>query len=219
MINSKKTIFIIIFILAFGFFLKEKKDLTNQPAFISLDDYSLAQETTIAACPTFHYLVDKLNDNQEIIVRKTQSTNESLTLLEQGKVDLIVSGRALKQTEPDFLFQIIGPGYDFIFQEEIVIFDNEMALIPFYTDLDSAEIIEKFDYISEDNLTETDNPYHYLDKGIVIVFLKDKLKGEIVHVFDQNQSRVRLSRRPRLYYSENLSTEQLNFVKQIIKEN
>ena len=53
----------------------------------------------------------------------------------------------------------------------------------------------------------------------MIVFLENKLKGETVHLFNQNQSRVRLSRRPRLYYSEKLSAEQLNFVKEIIKEN
>ena len=137
-------VIILFFILIRIFSIKPELILFNRAQVLFLDDSSFFEEAiTIAACPTFHYMLEKMVNNQEIITIKTQSTAESLKLLEKEKVNLIISGRALKPEEPDFSFKIIGPGYDFLFQEEILILEKEMNLVPFYTKLSLNLIYEQ----------------------------------------------------------------------------
>ncbi len=165
-----------------------------------------------AACPTFYYMLEKL-EKQRIEIFPTQSTSESLALLEKKEVDFIISGRRLKEKEPDYYFKIIGPGYDFLFQEEIIISKDQIPEIPFYTDLSLTEIKRDFPEITQ--IEKVNDLENYLEKGVIIT--QDRPIGEIVHVFDNQGSRIRLSRLPRLYYSE-LSFQDLESVLKIIKE-
>ncbi len=202
----KKVIFtaslVLIFLIAVGFLFAEKE-----------------KTPTVAACPTFHYLLEELKDISEVNTVKSDSTGESLKMIENGEVDMIISGRALKEEEPRLLSQKIGDGYDFIFAEEVIILEEEMGFIPFYTDLSSEKIINDFSYISEENLSRVDNPYDYLKEGVVITSLEETLVGEVVHVLKSDGSRVRLSRLPRLYYSSDVKEEIVDIVTEIIKEN
>ena len=211
-------ILIAVFILTINFLNKNKADYLGGSVFIFEEkDFFSSEKIIVAACPTFHYMLQKMEENKNIETIKTQSTKESLDLLSRKKVDLVISGRALKSEEPDFLFEVIGPGYDFIFKEEIAILEKEMDFISFYTDLSPKNIINDFYFISEENLKKIENIYNYLDKGVVITFLDGKIKGETVHIFQENGERIRLSRLPRLYYLEEIK-EKAIFVKEIIKE-
>lgn len=217
--NKKKLIIVLgvifIFIFVAGIVLQKNETENSENLIASEKKYFL----TVAACPTFHYMLEKIENNEEIKIIKTQSTAESLDLLRERTIDLIISGRALKSTEPKLSFKKIGSGYDFIFNEEIFILEEEMRFIPFYTNLSLEKIIEDFTFISEQNLTKTEDIYKVLDKGIIITFLEDEMKGEMVHIFQENEERMRLSRLPRLYYSFDFEEEKVNFIKEIIKEN
>ncbi len=218
----------ILFLLIIGFiFVAEvfKTDEANLIALLRADselfleneaDFDL--QIKIAACPTFYYMLEQLKDIPGVVTVKTGSTKESLNLLSEKRVDLAISGRALKTEEPDFLFEVIGPGYDFIFKNEIVIIEHEMALIPFYTNLSLKEIIRDFDYISENNLFKVEDPYDYLDSGVIITRLDKIEKGDVVHIFKEDGSRLRYSRVPRLYYRPDFPEEKINTIKNTIKE-
>ncbi len=156
----------------------------------------------IAVCPTYQYISEKIIDNESVVIIKTDSTTESLKLIEAGKVDAIISGRALKKEEPQLLSKIIGEGYDFISKDEIVIFEEEMEFVSFYTNLQTDQILDTFQYISEENLTKVENIKDYIEKGVVITSLDGFLIGEPVYILKEDNSRVFLSRLPRIYYLE-----------------
>jgi len=165
----------------------------------------------VAACPTFYYMLEKL-EKEGIETIRTESTGESLRLLEEKEVDLVISGRGLKKGEPNFLFEKIGPGYDFFFQKELVIFEKEMEFVPFYTNLSKEKIREDFPYIN--SLEKVEDLGSFLDQGIIIT--NNEIKGETVHIFKEEGSRVRLSRLPRLYYFD---SSRVDLVRTIVKEN
>ncbi len=164
----------------------------------------------IAACPTFHYILDEI-DLKGI---RTESTAKSLELLENGNVDLVISGRPLKIDEADFFFEIVGSGYDFVSVNGMIINESEMSSMIFYTDMDIKDVLSDFKYLSDENLNEVDDIDDYLDKGIVITQLNE-MKGENVHVFKNNGHRVRSSRRPRLYFKSHPDKEIIERIKAI----
>lgn len=186
---KKSTIFIISVILIFFILF-----------FLLIGINENKREIFVGGCPTFYSLLDELKDIEKINIVKTGSTEESLKMLDSGDLDIVISGRALKENEFEFNYKNIGYGYDFISNNEFVIKEDEMIFIPFYTDLDSRKIINDFQHISLKNIKEVDNIDNYLDKGVVITFLDDRIKGEVVHIFDDRDLRVRLSRNPRIYY-------------------
>ncbi len=170
----------------------------------------------VAVCPTYHYISERAKDNKNIVIIKTDSTTESLKLIKEGKVDVVISGRALRKEEPQLLSQIIGEGYDFISKDEIIIFEEEMEFIPFYTNLQTDQIIESFQYISEENLTRVENIDDYLEKGVVITSLDGFLIGESVHILKKDNSRVFLSRLLRIYYSEDFPVSRIDFLEELL---
>lgn len=232
--KSKKKIIIflgLIFIFIAGIILQNNKEDTKNAlqgdekemeVYESPITYEEKDLIAVSACPTFYYMLDmieKENDTGKIKTIKTETTAEGLGLLNRREVDLVISGRALRSTEPNFLSEKIGLGYDFIFSKEILVSEQEMEFIPFYTNLSADKIIESFAFISEKNLIKAEDVFENLNKGIVITFLEEEMKGELVHIIQENGERLRLSRLPRLYYSFNTKLEKLEFIKKIIKEN
>ncbi len=210
----RKNIYIIIFIFLLFFFLNNRKE--DQIA--SLSNFTEKDNLVVAGCPTFHYMLDKL-DQEGISIIKTGSTGESLSLIENGLVDFVISGRSLREGEAKLSFHKIGRGYDVIHKDEIVIFEKEMGQISFLTDLDIDQVINDFEYISDVNLVKINDLYEYLDKGVIITSLDGHLIGNMAHILKENGSRVRLSRSPRIYFSSELEKEKLESIKEIIKEN
>ncbi len=187
----------------------EETENKQEDDFINKIKKSQKEDFIVAACPTFHHLLDNFEIDNVI---KTESTAQSLMLIQQKEVDFLISGRALRQQEPKLDYLIIGRGYDFLFEQELIIPEQDMKYITFYTDLDKQEIINDFQYISEDNLNEVKDINLYLDKGIIITNLPGKLIGEPVHIITSNNSRVPFSRLPRLYYYPNSSQEKIDFI-------
>jgi hypothetical protein len=201
--EMKTKIFLIIFLVLFVFLLFKK---------------NIEKPIIVAACPTFHYMLDELK-SKGINVIETDSTAESLYYLENNKADLIISGRPLKKEEhKGYLYDIIGQGYDFVFYYEIEINEREMEDIVFYTNIDKQRIIDDFQYITEENLIEIENIEDYIKKGIVITHLEDKTEYGIVHVLNEFNRRVHLTRRPRIYYLLKTDLNQIREVEAILKE-
>ncbi len=227
--NKNKIIFILIilvFFLFFGFliFKNDYSFFKKEEPFVekNINDNPLLnkeEQIIVASCPTFYYMLEKLEGLENVKTMKTLSTNESLQMLKLNSADLVISGRPLKINEPNFLSQKIGYGYDFISSDEFLILEREMIRVPFFTDISSRDIINDFEYITENNIEEVENITDYLDKGIIITKIEGKTDAKFVYIIKENGSRVRLSRIPRLYYSPNFKEENLNIIKEIIKEN
>ncbi len=154
------------------------------------------EKNKIAACPTYHYLEEKLPENFEIV--KTDSTSQSFNLLNKGKVDLVFSGRTLKPQDPSYDYEIIGEGYSFINKNGGIILERDLKNYTLYTDLNSVEIKEKF---SVKDIFEVENIYDFIDKGIVITSWDntDYDRSELIHFLNDLGERNYLSRRLTLY--------------------
>ncbi len=177
------------------------------------------ENIVIASCPTFYYILEKTNDVDWIETVKTSSTADSIKLYKEGKVDIVISGRPLKENEPELVSEKIGRGYDFIYREEFSMWEEEVELLSFYTNLSFQEIINDFEYITEDNLIKIEgNIEDYIEEGVVITSLEGRLIGGTAQIFKSDFSRVRLTRLPRIHYEKNMNKEKLDIIKSIIRE-
>ncbi len=173
----------------------------------------------IASCPTFYYMLEKIDDVYWVKTIKTSSTADSIKLYKEGKVDVVISGRPLKENEPDLISEKIGRGYDFIYHEEFPMWEEEMELLSFYTNLSFQEIINDFEHITENNLIQIEgNIEDYIDKGVVITSLEDRLIGGTAQIYKHDFSRARLTRLPRIHYRKNINKKKLDIIKSIIRE-
>lgn len=183
---------------------------------------SVEKEKLVAtACPTFYFVLDEIESRFDIESIRTKSTAESLILLEKGLADIAFVGRGSFNDEVNSFFEQIGPGYNFNYQEEIVVLDEEMSLFDFYTNLPVDEIIEKFNGISSENIFYKENVCDYLDKGITVTSLENSCESNFVHIFKKNGARVDLSRVPLVHYlndeTKNKSEQLIDYVKSFQK--
>lgn len=165
------------------------------------NDLQDVDKVKIAVCPTYYYLENILNENEYQII-KTTSTAESIELLKKEKVDLVFSGRTLKESEGDFNFLPINEaGYSFLSNNSFVISNEQFDDITFFTDLNKIQLEKD---LSIKNIIEVRDVYEYIDEGIVITNWKntDYNQSEIVHVFDDKNERNPLSRQLRVFYQE-----------------
>lgn len=174
----------------------------------------------VVACPTFHYMLEKLEDKSWVEVLETNSTLESLVLYEEGMADIIISSRALTENEPKLVSEKIGKGYDFLYKEDFPMWEEEMDLISFYTNLPPEEIINDFKHITEENLIKMDGEIEeYIGKGVVITSLDGYLSSGMAQIYKSDFSIVRLTRLPRIHYPESINPDKLKIIKEAIKEN
>ncbi len=155
------------------------------------------EKIKIAACPTCFEITKNINtDKYEII--KTASTAESLSLLQERKVDMILAGRTLKPDEPQMDGLLIKEGYSFLSDKEITIYFDQLKNQTIYTDLDIEDIKN---VLSLQKIEQVNNVYNYLDKGIVITSWEntDYARAKITHILKTNGERFELSRRPTIY--------------------
>ncbi len=216
--NQKKSILVILIGIVILFTFPLSRLFKNYPIGelkgIDNEDFS---NITVAACPTFYYILDDLK-KEGFSVKKTNSTKENFQAMQDGLADFSISGRGVLKGEKYFPSLIIGPGYVFLFYEEFILLKEDMNKFMFFTDLSSTEIIEEFEHISSSNIREVKQVEDYLKKGVVITSPENEEKGSLVHVIQENEERVRLSRVPRLYYSISRTKEEADFIKKIIKE-
>ena len=196
--NQKRSFFIILV----GVLLLLSVVISRPRLMLLVKENSSQEKFTVAACPTFYYILEKIEEDFNTV--KTNSTGESIRYLEEGEVDFAIGGRALFPEEPGFFFEVIGEGYSFISQEEIIIFEEEMGDFNFFTDLKKSEVLTNFPFLPKEKIEEVTNVYDYLEQGVVVTSLEntDYSKGGPVYLIDESGSKVRSSRTPTVYYSD-----------------
>ncbi len=176
-----------------------------------------SKRLVIAACPTFHYMLDVLQEKGYEVIR-TASTKENIDLMEKGITDLFISGRDLLGGEPFYENLLIGPGYAVLSEKEKVILKEEVDGIMFFTDGNRKEVLESFPFLNIEMVKEVESIEDYLSEGIVITSPSNEKIGELIHLVDYDGKRVRLSRAPRLYHRERVDEEDIIIITGLIEE-
>ncbi len=162
---------------------------------------------SIAVCPTYQYLNDDLEESGFNVV-STNSTSESISLLSNEKVEIVISGRKAMPSEGELNCKSIEleGHYSFLAAESIPIYGNNLNSYQIYTDQEVDDIKEIFNL---ENITKVDDIYDYLDKGVVITSWKntDYSKASVVHLLNMDGSRNQYSRMPFLYYNRDLNDD------------
>jgi hypothetical protein len=163
----------------------------------------IKDSTYVAVCPTYQSLRDELiEDGFEVI--KTNSTSESISLLRNGSVNLVISGRKPKSAEIDLKYKAVQleGHYSFLSEKSLTIYEDNLSLYDIYTDQDTEKVKKIF---KVENIAKVDNVYEYLDKGIVITSWNntDYSRSSVVHILNFEGTRNPKSRMPFIYYSTN----------------
>ncbi len=180
------------------------------------DDYFVG-EVVVAACPSFHYIIDTIEGTDNVVAIKTKNTFETIDMVEQGLVDFGIARRVHLDGQ-EVSSHIVGSGYDFISSEGLLIKEPYMKDFLYYTDIDKDQILQDFRYIKEENIAVVDNPIDYLEKGIVITILEREMSPEIqtVHVIKNSGERLRMSTLPIMYYLPDAEEAKVNFANNLL---
>lgn len=175
-------------------------DISQKEVSLNACDFPLGKKR-IAACPTFHRHL-KILDQEKFDFYLTGSTAESLDLLENHKVDIVLAGRTLMPYEKESANKMAGDNdkyYSFLSKDTRTIYSERFDLYDFYTDLPEDEIRRD---LNIERVRRVGEVYEYLDKGIIITSWNNTNfnKANIVHVLNQDGSRLELSRIPIIYY-------------------
>lgn len=178
------------------------------------EDYETL-DIRIAVCPTYSNLEELLTSNS-YVVYKTNSTADSLKLLNDGKVDFVIAGRPPNSHEA-FNTEIIykNNSFSFMSNKYSVVYSGDLDKYDVYTDLPISELRNTFNI---ESAVQVDNVYVYLNEGIIITSWEntDYSKGEIVHVLLKNDKRDPNSRVPTIYSP--LGTDIDNHLTNLVKE-
>lgn len=208
-IISLITILSIIFIILI---VKYNINVNNNTIGQSVD--TINNKLAIAVCPTYYEEINKLDHSKYTII-PTISTAESIQLLNNNQADIIISGRILKPNEPNLEKHIVSKNisFSFISDKEQTIYENNLSDYKFYTDQDINEIQSN---INLNNIEKVNDVYTYLNKGIIITDWTntDYQRSSIVHILDQHNQRLKISRRPTAYCPNNcqLAIEDIYFI-------
>lgn len=175
------------------------------------------EKIKIAVCPTYYNIADFFPTSEYEVV-KTNSTANSLGLLNNNHVDYVLSGRPLKSSEGDFKREFISKkGYSFVSTKDKIVNTNNLEDETVCTDLDK-EIIE-----TDLNLKNVKQVQEIseCESGSIIVTSWDNTdynKFKIVHVINSDGSRHVLSRTPILYCHNKCSQNIINQIKNIYEK-
>lgn len=198
----KKTLFFIFSLSILGYFIFANSESSLKS---SIDEAreNKPDKIKIVACPTSFEIANKL-DKKIYQVIETASTAESVNLFQDKQADIILAGRTLKPGEPNLKTIVIGEeGYSFLSTNEKMIYADELSGYEFYTDFDIELLKARF---SIQKIHKVDDVYKYLSEGIVITSWEntDYEKANVVHVYERNGERNRLSRQVAIYYPKNI---------------
>jgi hypothetical protein len=209
MFNNKKFAFLIFLmaILSGCFFNTDEKSGQGDQNII---------KTKIAACPTLISFIENLDKKRYEIIA-TNSTSESISLLNRGLSDFILAGRTLKPGEPKLDAHIIKKGYSFLSDGEKTILKNNLHNYNIYSDLELYDINQ----LGLGSIAIVEDVYQFLDKGIIVTAWENTnyLQAEIVHVLENNGNRFALSRQPALYCPISCETDEAKKLISIFKNN
>jgi hypothetical protein len=183
---------LILFLVGFFFFVNTEKHYQD-----SANELSEFNQIKIAACPTCFELLASIDASAYEVIR-TNSTAESIALLQDKKVDMILAGRTLKPYEPHMDSLLVKEGYSFLSNQEGTVYLNELKDEYIYTDLDIETMQIFFPF---QKIEWVENVYEYLNRGIVITSWEnsDYTKATILHVLEEYGERVSWSRQPTIY--------------------
>jgi len=205
---NHKYIYLIILFCAISLcsiFFVFSKTYNNKNVVAEINKTKENKKIILATCPTYYDIAKKIDpENYQII--PTASTAESIYLLLQNKVDMILSGRTLKPEEPKMESLLIEEGYSFLSNYERTIYLNDLKNHIIYTDLNATVIKDIF---AVERVFEVNDVYKYLNKGIIVTSWQNTNyhKSEIVHLLDNNGNRVKPSRQLSIYCPKNCSQE------------
>jgi hypothetical protein len=153
----------------------------------------------IALCPTWYHFEDVLREEfgSLLLVYKTFSTAESITLMNEGQVDYVLAGRPLYFNEGEYEYEIIGDGLAFIAKEALLIQEKDINEYEFVTSLD-VNYVKKF--VDLKNLEKKE--FNTLEEGKIYVLDWNEVdidEVELVIVESEKGGKARYSRRPTLY--------------------
>jgi hypothetical protein len=155
----------------------------------------------IAVCPTFYTSVDNLGDGYTVV--RTESTAESLQLLDSGRVDFAIGGRMPLPEEENLEYMVLDDSerFSFLFKESVVVMEKNLRDMVVYTDQD-VDLIREIFGITE--VVVVEDVYEYVQEFVIITSWDntDYSKGNIVHLLDSNGSRNYNSRIPVLFYRQ-----------------
>jgi hypothetical protein len=192
----KKTSFLVVGFSIIGYLIFVNGESVQEKS-VDEPKRSVQEKITIAACPTCQEIAEKL-DPQKYKIIATQSTSESVELVENQQADFLLAGRKLKSNEPRMEGAVIGKGFSFIGSRELSIQVSELGDYTIYTDL-AVDMIR--DVFPVEKIEKVENVYQYLEKGIAITTWEntDYSKANIIHLLENDGERVKLSRQPTLY--------------------
>lgn len=201
------------------FLLFFENNINNEDQNIKTGMYPIIlSKIKIATCPTFYEDIKKL-DQEKFELIFTNSSTESLDLLANANVDIVLSGRILMPEEQYFDYEIIDNAknyYSFLSNNSKHIYTDDFDSYSFFTDLELEKIKKD---LSIKNIYKVDNVYDYLNDGVVITSWDntDFTKSYIVHVLNSDTSRLKISRIPILYYKSDFELQIILEVKNILK--
>ncbi len=195
-------ILVAVFIAGATVFVKRKDNL--KPV---LGETIEQEKVKIAGCPSYHQLAKNL-DKSEYEFIPTVSTAESIKLLQNKQVDLVLAGRTLRPEEPEYDSLVVADGFSFLSGRGETIFLSQLKDYQLFSDLNVEELTSR---LMIKNIRQVDNVYDYLDQGIIITSWEntDYDRAEIVHVFGNNNQRLALSRRPTIYCPQSCADEKV----------
>lgn len=190
--NASLLILFVIFVAGTIIFMNKDNDSQT-----TMTEQEEQKKIKVAACPTCFGFTKNI-DTEKYEIIKTASTAESLAMLQNQKVDMILAGRTLKPNEPQMDRLLIKEGYSFLSDKEYSIYIDQLKNQTIYTDLD-IEVIKNIMPLQK--IEQVNNIYDYLDKGIVVTSWEntDYTKAKIVHILENNGERFELSRQPTVY--------------------
>jgi len=170
------------------------------------------EKVKIAVCPTFLSLASTL-DQDEFEIIKTQSTSESLDLLNNKTVDYVLAGRPPKPHEKNYQTEFISKiGYSFVSKTEKAVTKDDLDKEKICSDLDEGKIDEGL-HLKE--VVQVNNILECPQESIVITSWDNTNYGEFwpVHVMNNDGLRHILSRTPIVYCKEACPLNIINQIK------
>ncbi len=163
----------------------------------------------IAVCPTFLDLANAL-DPKEFSIIETESTSESLKLLDIGSVDYVLAGRPPKPHEKDYQTEFISTkGYSFMGGYERVINKDALDREKICTDLESILIGIDLSLKKVNDIDECSQE----DVIITSWVNTDYRRFQLIHIMNSDGARFILSRTPVLYCRSGCPLNIINKIK------
>ena len=173
----------------------------------------------IAICPTMYRVMSGDIVYDEYVFVNVSSTSEGVSLLNNGGVDFVISGRIPVEEENIGEYTPLYEGLDrFSFLSNITdfVYTKDLSNYNIYTDLEEGILEGAFDL---EDVEYVENVYDYSFRGLLVTSWgnTDYNKAPIVHIMDNETERNILSRLPTLFCKTECLDEEVLKLKELFK--